>query len=709
MSYDPTKRQLCSEVSTQALKPRMCRSWSAVKFTYTNSTVPTDTSVQSDNYPGVYPVNSNVTWVWETGQGRWGVYFRDFHLSPDEDFTDGGDWLGIESDREVSVRTYTYSSQVEPYVSKGSKLIVNFVSDGTKDEPTVRGFNLEIYYGNSEREVRLKLHEAANKKPKDEDGEGPSTIVILTIVFTILTAVLVAIICGLKLTRAKKAKSNDDRDVFGVRRESGIRHSRQGSSTSPPQSPVREGAPGQQTVRQAQRQATNLGWMARAELNNSLNTARRDQNLETNGHATQAVEQGHHGHHHYSNNTGQQGPPDSDVAQHVPRIMDGASAPSSGTFKEMRQVFDCVSDRVGQCRDTSHSFRFHGDQGKNTGHAPDCHVAQQVPQRRDGSAAPFKEMRQVFECVSNKVGQCRDTSHSFRFLHDLDTKSLRCEDGRKTFGNASAEKHANTYTVANKGRKSEDTQKKQNFHSGTDDEPEEEGSGSGPPSYESLLQDNAASASTCAEIGCYDNLLDMQSNSNDDWPGQPTYGIYMNAPPTESLESVSDLSSSSGCGVENEQQDGLSGTLGGPTPCPTDDTAIYSLALPVLSITEHPPSPVASYREPRTLPTCSSDINQTDSSHLRFVDGYAYIVTQPEQQGDLPATATTQSRAPSGDKDEFFRRRDAVPGSLISPPPASDMAYIEMSIVRNSPSARSENIYTNELTRLPGTDLTSER
>ncbi|KAI8749026.1 hypothetical protein BgiBS90_032456 [Biomphalaria glabrata] len=640
----------------------------SVKYIHWKNSIPKDSSIQSDNYPGVYPINSNVTWVFETTYGQWGVFFRDFALSHDEDFTDGGDLIRLQSDRNGPIVTYTYSSDSRPYISKGSTLIISFLSDSIKDDPSARGFDLDILFGNTESDVRLKLHEAAKRKSnKNDDTNNDSLPVILIVTLTLLAmaALCAAVVCALKLKSAKKVKADDDRDVFGVRRGSGVRHSRHGSSTSPPQSPDQTDAPRVLTGRQGQN--GHFGWMARAERSNSLNSSRRNRNAASSGHAAHASPgPGQHSH-QYSNNSATD--PDTPMAQGA-ASNEIVGSPPGADFKEVQQVFECVLDHVGQCRDTSHSFRFISDIDKKASRA----ACDESSGHASGKHADFKEMQQVFECVLDHMGQCRDTSHSFRFISDIDKKASRAARDESS-GHASG-KHANTYVSPLKRRENEETAKKASFHP-EQTELEDYDDDICPPSYDSLLE--GAVSETNISIGCYGNVVDAQCYLNNEMlPNHTSSGEYF----TEGTEPETE-------GSYPRCRSSAWTTSGYP--------AVYVHQLPEFIVTDHSHSPSSSRRDPLSLSAspANHDLHPEDGK-VCFVDGdgYAYIIPRRPEENDPQGEHHPQREPLSLSSTRYGPGPlSVVPDRMRVSQLANDLGYIDM-LTETSPRAHNlENMY----------------
>ncbi|KAK0054968.1 hypothetical protein Bpfe_015544 [Biomphalaria pfeifferi] len=587
----------------------------SVKYIHWKNSIPKDSSIQSDNYPGVYPINSNVTWVFETTYGQWGVFFRDFALSHDEDFTDWGDLIRLQSDRNGPIVTYTYSSDPRPYISKGSTLIISFLSDSIKDDASVRGFDLDILFGNTESDVRLKLHEAAKRKSKkndDRDNDSLPVILIVTLTILALAALCAAVVCALKLKSAKKVKADDGRDVFGVRRGSGVRHTRHSSSTSPPQSPDQTDAPRVLTGRQGQN--GHFGWMARAERSNSLNSSRRNRNAASSGHAAHASPGPIQHSHQYSNN--------------------------SATDPDTPMVQGTASNEI-------------------VGAPPGTN---------------FKEVQQVFECVLDHVGQCRDTSHSFRFISDIDKKASRSARDESS-GHASG-KHANTYVSPLKRRENEETAKKASFRQ-EQTELEDYDDDICPPSYDSLLE--GAVSETNVNIGCYGNVVDAQCYLNNEMlPNHTSSGKYF----TERTEPETE-------GSYPRCHSSAWTTSGYP--------AVYVHQLPEFIVTDHSHSPLSSRRDPLSLGASPAkhDLHPEDGK-VCFVDGdgYAYIIPRRPEENDpqgkhhpqhepLPLSSTRYGTGPLS----------VVPDRTRVSQLANDLGYIDM-MTETSPRAHSlENMY----------------
>uniref|UniRef100_A0A0B6Z8E8 CUB domain-containing protein n=1 Tax=Arion vulgaris TaxID=1028688 RepID=A0A0B6Z8E8_9EUPU len=234
-------------------------------FQYTLYAAPEDKIVQSEHYPNTYPKDTNATWEWKVESGQWGVVFRDFELG-------SNDWLKIE-DRRKRVIFTNNAPPVLSFITVGPQLIINFVSDGVSEFKT-KGFDLLILYGSSERDVEIKIHDATKPEKASKEEESHPFIIII-IAALVVTSLVIIIVVLILVRKSRQDTKNASRNIFGVRRNSGISHSRRSRSDDehPQHDPPLQQQQERRTERSVQRSNSQLNWMARAELTTTIQKA----------------------------------------------------------------------------------------------------------------------------------------------------------------------------------------------------------------------------------------------------------------------------------------------------------------------------------------------------------------------------------------------------------------------------------------------------
>ncbi|CAL1545033.1 unnamed protein product [Lymnaea stagnalis] len=268
----------------------------------------------------------------------------------------GKDRLEIGERPSPNYREYSAASPpVPPYVIHGNRLTIKFVSDEVKDSG-IRGFQLQIFNGRDDTEVKIKIHEAT-KVPAKEETDSLLAILLTTLIMAALVLLgIAALICRKRWVKGQQR--SDNRNVFGVRRGSGVRHSRR-SDSSPPASPD-QAQPPPRLHRSVQRSNSQLNWMARAELNMSIRRSpAKAPNVYTESSASTSGAAVHIGH---------SPTPGTGSSSRVEQWNAGAdqaegaeycnASPNGEGSNDVHDVFKCVSDNIGKFRDTSHSFRF---------------------------------------------------------------------------------------------------------------------------------------------------------------------------------------------------------------------------------------------------------------------------------------------------------------------------------------------------------------
>ncbi|BFZ18447.1 hypothetical protein BsWGS_21486 [Bradybaena similaris] len=256
----------------------------AYQFNKHSST--TDFVIGSPNYPKSYPTNLNVTWELDVPSGKWGVVFTDFDLDVGSESHDSRDWLEIVDRGGQRVIYSVDMPPLLPYISDGPWLTIQFVSDGIRDA-SKRGFQLQVLYGANEREVHMKIHEASKTKKAPQEEDFSLALIITTSILAFVAFVVIIIVVVLIRKNAQNNRS-ENRNAFGIRRNSGISHSRRTRSTD--EAPPSDGQAQQQQQQQQQQQPqqqhqqqqqhrperivqrsnSQLNWMARAELTTTL-------------------------------------------------------------------------------------------------------------------------------------------------------------------------------------------------------------------------------------------------------------------------------------------------------------------------------------------------------------------------------------------------------------------------------------------------------
>lgn len=240
-----------------------------------------DRLITSKNYPKPYPPNLNFTWLCSSTTLKWAVVFLDFQLdAPTRNFKED-DWLELD-DGHKPLR-YSSSSQPHwPYKSSGHYLRITFITDSISGGKA-QGFKIKLLHGKDDQEIAIKIHEAntAQSEQYDDDGDSRLLLIIVTVIIAILfiAIVMATLLCFLYHRRANSRDiTRTDRDAFGVRRNSGVYHSRNPDPRSREQhtSEVvivtrqthRIPPEGQQSSQSApvQRSNSQRDWRTRAEL-----------------------------------------------------------------------------------------------------------------------------------------------------------------------------------------------------------------------------------------------------------------------------------------------------------------------------------------------------------------------------------------------------------------------------------------------------------
>ncbi|CAG5116740.1 unnamed protein product [Candidula unifasciata] len=248
-------------------EPKLEQSPEAKTYQFNKYIKPEDTVINSPNYPRQYPPDLNLTWELNVSSGQWGLVFSDFDLGIGSDSYGNPDWLEIFDRGGKRVRYTVHVQPLLSYISQGPQLMIQFVSDRFSDR-NKRGFQLQVLYGASEREVHMKIIEAT-KTVKPSEDDTSLTLMVITAVLT-LVAFLVVVAAVVLIRKNSQNNRRENRNVFGVRRNSGISHSRRTRSveeTAPNDVPAEQP---RRTERAVQRSNSQINWMARAQQTSTM-------------------------------------------------------------------------------------------------------------------------------------------------------------------------------------------------------------------------------------------------------------------------------------------------------------------------------------------------------------------------------------------------------------------------------------------------------